>query len=291
QLNAGFWGDEECKALAALDFDTLECGPDGSFEIILSAAPHEGNWIKLDPAARNVVIQVREAWIDWENETGSEMHIECLDRSPDASIDLPEDEVANRIRKAARFVDANIAFIFSSNAAVTAHGGYKSETFGLLSLVEPKDRTDQGGNPEAYYIDYVYDIQPGEALIIENEMPEAMYWSIQLSTMFWQNLDHSYHQSSFNQLQAKPDADGKIRLVLSLEDPGVANWIDAQQPGMGMAQWRWYRTERCAIPTVRKVALADLRDELPADTRMVTLAERDEALRRRTRSSLRRYGF
>lgn len=291
QLNAGFWGDEECKALAALDLDRIEYGPGGTFEIILSPERHEGNWIKLNPKARNIVIQVREIWVDWEKETGSELHIECLDRLEDAIVDLDEEEVADRIRKAARFIDNNIAFILRSNAAVTEHGGYKSDRFGLLSLIAPKDRTDQGGNPEAYYIDHFYDIQPGEALIIECAMPQTMYWSIQLSTMFWQNLDHTYRQSSLNQLQALADHDGKVRIVLSLEDPGVANWLDAQQPGMGLAQWRWYRTDRCEIPTVRKVALADLAQELPAGTRMVTPAERAEAVRRRERSSLRRYGF
>lgn len=291
QLNAGFWGDEECKALAALDLDTIEYGPDGSFEIILSPKPHSGNWIKLDPAVRNVVIQVREIWGDWENETGSEMHIECLDRAPGASTHLTEDEVAERIRKCARFVDNNVAFILRSNAAVRENGGYLSDTFGPLSLIPPKDRTDQGGNPEAYYLDYFYDMQPGEAYIIECDLPKTMYWSIQLSTMYWANIDHTYRQSSFNQYQAKPDADGKIRLVLSLEDPGVANWIDAQQPGMGLAQWRYYRTDECVLPTVRKVPLARLREELPADTRLVDPAQRAADLRWRERASLHRYGF
>lgn len=291
QFNAGFWGDESSRNIANIDFANLEYGPDGEFELILSADPHPGNWVKLDRDASNIVMNMREAWIDWENETGTEIHVECLDRTPDASTVMDLEEVALRIEKAARFINHHVEFCFNSTKVVVERGGCNSDTFVPLSLLDPQERGDRGGNPEAHYLDYIYDIQPGEAIIIENEMPEALYWSIQLSDYWWGNLDYSHHFSALNDRQARRCADGRMRIVLSLEDPGVPNWLDAQDAGTGMAQWRWYRTERCAIPSVKKVPLAELRNHLPADTPVVTPEERAEALRRRRDASLARYGF
>ncbi|MBV9843308.1 MAG: DUF1214 domain-containing protein [Sphingomonadaceae bacterium] len=291
QFNAGFWGDESSKNIANLDFDTIEYGPDGAFEVILSADRHEGNWVKLDRDAHNIVINMRETSLDWEGEIGTDIRIECLDRDPRARILMDEDEVALRIEKAARFIAYHIDFSFNSTKIIVDRGGRDGDVFAFLSLDAPEVIGDKGGNPEAVYLDYIYDIQPGEAYIIESEMPDALYWSLQLSDYWWHNLDYSHHQSALNDKQARRDADGKIRLVLSLEDPGVPNWIDAQDPGVGMAQWRWYRTEKRVVPTVRKVPLAQLRDHLPADTPYVFAEERQATLLRRRDASLRRYGF
>ncbi|MBV9841903.1 MAG: DUF1214 domain-containing protein [Sphingomonadaceae bacterium] len=291
QFNAGFWGDESSKNIANLDFDTIEYGPDGTFEVILSPEPHGGNWVKLDRAAPHIVINMREVSLDWESEILTDIRIECLDRAPDARIVMDEDEVALRIEKAARFIAHHIDFSIGSTRVIVDRGGRESRTFAPLSLEKPQEVGDKGGNPEAHYLDYIYDIRPSEAYVIECEIPKALYWSLQLSDFWWHNLDYSHHQSALNDRQARRDADGKIRLVLSLEDPGVPNWIDAQDPGVGLAQWRWYRTERCAVPTVTKVPLADLRDHLPPDTPHVTPQQREETLERRRRASLRRYGF
>ena len=59
--------------------DDFELGPDGEFEIILSAEPHEGNWLPLDEDATMLV--VRHFFYDWEHEVPVTMSIEPLSAS------------------------------------------------------------------------------------------------------------------------------------------------------------------------------------------------------------------
>ena len=56
--------------------DEFELGPDGEFEIVLSAEPHEGNWLPLDEGATMLV--VRHFFYDWEHEVPVTMSIEPL---------------------------------------------------------------------------------------------------------------------------------------------------------------------------------------------------------------------
>ena len=140
----------------------------------------------------------------------------------------------------------------------------------------------------------VYDIAPGEALIVETEIPQARYWSIQMNDLWWQTTDYAHHQSSLNGHQAHVDADGRVRVVIAREDPGVPNWIDPVIPGRGIAQWRWYLADRHPVPSVTKVAVADVRKHLAEDTPTVTPAERrvaDRAAQARRARPLRLLTF
>ena len=105
----------------------------------------------------------------------------------------------------------------------------------------------------------IYDIAPGEALVVETEIPQARYWSIQMNDMWWQTTDYTHHQSSLNGHQARVDADGRVRMVISRDDPGVPNWIDPVIPGIGIAQWRWYLSDRHPLPSVTNMNVHDLR--------------------------------
>jgi hypothetical protein len=91
--------------------------------------------------------------------------------------------------------------------------------------------------------------------------------------------------------QVRLDADGKVRLVLSRADPGVPNWLDPVDNPAGLAQWRWYLTGGMPTPVVHKVPFAELRSHLPADTPVVTPAERQAAIAARRRAVLGRFGF
>jgi hypothetical protein len=98
-----------------------------------------------------------------------------------------------------------------------------------------------------------------------------------------------YRQSSLNGHQARIDADGKFRAVLSHQDPGVYNWLDSGGNLYGMLIGRWYRCSSHPTPTVTKVKLADLCTHLPACVTFTTEEERACMLReRRIGGQLRR---
>jgi len=72
-----------------------------------------------------------------------------------------------------------------------------------------------------------------------------------------------------------------MRIVVSAQDPGVPNWLDTAGYASGAIQGRWTDCDATPVPSVRKVALADIRQQLPADTPTVTPAQREKTVRDR----------
>ena len=89
--------------------------------------------------------------------------------------------------------------------------------------------------------------------------------------------------------QAVLDSDGKFRIVLSVEDPGVPNWLDPVGNLKGYLVNRWV-PHRTAVPEARKIKLAELSIICPP-THRVLHRERAAAMRERGRAGQRRYGY
>lgn len=286
QMQRGWWGDDfKNSHLGNFDFDDFEVESDGSFEIMASPVAHKGNWIPLDPKVPNIVMNFREIFGDWEKDRGAQMYIETLDRRPDEGIVIGEDEMVERLRGAAGLIR------YYATDFVHEYTGRILDKVGTnkLWLYPVNAANDLGGNPQACYIQMVYDLRPDEALIIETEIPRNVrYWSFQLGDVWFQTIDFTYFQSSLNDRQALLDADGKCRCVLSHGDPGVPNWIDCSDLDYGVAQWRWYLADTHPVPTTRKVPLTEVRKYLPADTPAVSAELRRTQLDRRARASLGR---
>jgi hypothetical protein len=119
-------------------------------------------------------------------------------------------------------------------------------------------------------------------LILEAEVPQScVYWSTILTNDLFETTDWYNHQSSLNGTQAIVDSDGVFRAVISEKDPGVPNWLDTAGYRSGSIQGRWNGCSEQPVPSVRKVAFADLRRLLPQDTKLITPAERDKNIRDR----------
>jgi hypothetical protein len=163
---------------------------------------------------------------------------------------------------------------------------------GLVNKMGLHDLSDLGNSgewPQAYF-ECIFDLQPGEALILETELPEKRhYWNVQVADGLWNQVELVYRQSSLNGLQAAIDTDGKFRAVLSPEDPGIHNWLDTGGNLFGSLVGRWYRCSSHPTPTVTKVRLKDLEQHLPRSTPRITPDQRASQLRtRRIGAQLRR---
>ena len=152
------------------------------------------------------------------------------------------------------------------------------------NVLELSGFEDMGNSPEwpQKYWRGVFDIQPGEALIIETELPKkCKYWNVQINDILWNQVEFAYRQSSLNGHQARLDMDGKFRAVLALEDPGVPNWLDSGGFQIGTVIGRWHGANSYPLPGIRKVPVRDVRRYLPSDTPRVSPAEREKVLRER----------
>ena len=90
-------------------------------------------------------------------------------------------------------------------------------------------------------------------------------------------------------LIALVDGDGWFRGVVSKQDPGVPNWLAKADYPWGILQARFYRANQYPEATVTKVPVADVRKHLPADTPVISAADRAAQLRiRREGAQLRR---
>jgi hypothetical protein len=290
QAQRGFWGDANQTRLGNWDFDDFEIAADGSFEIIACAQRpsgngQSGNWMELDPAASNITVMVREAFYDWSAERGLELSIELLDREAVEPVVHSEAEMNRRLRAAGYLVQFTVDFFLKYNDRILQEAGGVNAFY----VTPMQSSNNVGGNPRAGYMQMMYDIKPGEALIIEVDVPQARYWSAHLMDMWWQTTDYAYHHSSLNGHQARVDADGKVRIVLSIEDPGVPNWLDPVDNSRGIVQWRWYLADRHPTPVVKSVPLTEVRRHLPERTPSVTPAERHLDVRARTAFVRRNY--
>lgn len=287
QVFRGFWGDDLQGDLGHLDFDDLPRDEHGRFEFFLGPTPPTDaqgkTWIRLDPEAHNIMLALREVAYDWERDSTMEVHIEMIDRPHTASMLVDEAELASRIDRAGRF--ATMCWKLASGQLRRAQSEQKRNEF----AANP-EAGKHGGNPLASYVQMTYELGEQDALIIELPIVEARYWGLQMGSVWTQTTDYSYHQSSLNGAQACVDVDGRVRIVVSLQDPGVPNWLDPVGVPVGVVMLRWYKSVSALVPDVTRTTLSTLRERLPAETPRVSPQQRRDVLERRRGASLRRYG-
>lgn len=259
--------------------DELEIDPDGNFEVVLSADEQSGNWMRIE--GDHPTLTVRHFFYDWDTEVASSLRIERLSGAvePRARSVDPDVAVSRQLVALGDFVQDNLAFFLHFGAAPPPNG-----------FLPPIDRTDIGAAAENKPVIGRWELRTGEALIVEVEPPEGIYWSFSIGNPWWETIHYGRHQSSLNAHQAVVDSDGLVRVVLCAEDPGVANWLDTAGYSNGPIILRCVRTKTAPTPTTRLVPFDDIRAELPSDTTTVTPDERTSILAARRRAVHERFG-
>lgn len=262
-----------------IDNTQMVFAPNGDFELIFSVerpVGYAGNWAPIHPEASGMMVRFRS--YDWENEIDPVMSIECIEPvSPKPRL-TPEEIIA-RIREMSKFPARKTRSYYRMQNGVKERVG-----FNVFEPVRYK-----GALAKQVYWPACFQLDDGEALIIETDLPERRpYWNIQLNDPYFNALEYVYRLSSLNGHTAKVSTDGKFRAVIALDDPGVPNWLDPAGYGEGGIYGRWYDCDSSPTPIIKRVKLAELRDHLPADTLAVTPGERAEELRRRVRACQRR---
>ncbi|WP_207544202.1 DUF1214 domain-containing protein [Mycobacterium alsense] len=259
--------------------DELEVDADGNFEVVLSASERAGNWMRI--AGEHPTLTVRHFFYDWDNEVASSLRIERLGEPVEATrppLDAGR-ALTRQLVALGDFVRDNLSFFLQFGAAAPANG-----------FLPPIDRTDMGAAAENRPVIGRWELRAGEALIVEVEPPEGIYWSFSVGNPWWETIHYGRHQSSLNAHQAAVDSDGLVRVVLCAEDPGIANWLDTAGHSNGPVILRCVRTTTAPTPRARVVPSEDIRAELPSDTAEVTAEQRASILAARRRAVHERFG-
>jgi hypothetical protein len=136
-----------------------------------------------------------------------------------------------------------------------------------------------------------WELGSDEALILEVEPPQGVYWSFSLGNPWWETIHYGRHQSSLNAHQTVVDADGLVRVTVCGRDPGVANWLDTAGFSNGAMILRCVRTTTAPTPRARVVAFDEIAAALPADTTRISVDERASILERRRRAVHERFAL
>ncbi len=258
--------------------DDLEVGADGSFEAILSADEHDGNWLRL--TGDHPTLTVRNFLYDWDSEVPASLRIERIgdEVAPAArSVEL-DASVSRQLHALGDFVYDNLKFFLDFGAMPPANG-----------FIPPMDMTEMGAAAENRPVIGRFELDPDEALILEVLPPDGVYWSISLGNPWLETIHYGRHQSSLNGHQAVIDPDGIFRAVLSAADPGVANWLDTAGHSNGAMLLRCVRTETAPVPDTRVVKVGDVLSALPSHTTMTTPEERAHVIEARRRAVHERF--
>jgi hypothetical protein len=223
--------------------DDLLVEPDGTVTIHVSATEKPGNWLPL--AEDSTMIVLRESYLDRTTEVPGSYRIERVGgHAPPEPLD-PKHLVRSLQR-----------------AAMGVHG--TAATFAAWSelfMTRPNELPDwgqemfqkAGGDPEIFYLHGYWELQPGQAWVIETEVPDAPYWNFQLSNWWMESLDWE-RRITVNKHTAALE-DGRLRIVVADKDPGYGNWIDTSGHTSGTALLRWVGADSHPLPTCRVVDL------------------------------------
>jgi hypothetical protein len=124
-----------------------------------------------------------------------------------------------------------------------------------------------------------------EALVATITQGDADYFVFPWTDPWMITTEPGNSQVSLNNIQASVNDNGTYTFVVSLEDPGVYNWINTTGLTEGTAMVRWQGLSDDATSSsnppaiVAQVAqLSELKSILPSETRFVTTEERSQQL-------------
>ncbi len=245
----GYGGGGGLPLTGRLDSTELSLGPDGSFQIAVSCAPREGNWLPMEPGSGLLI--VRQTFLDRRRESPCRLSIE---RVGGDGLPSPLSPAAlDGGLKAAGALAAGVPLFFARWA-----GRFRRRP-NELPRMDPQVSTAAGGDPEIAYYHGYWQLGPQEALVIEVTPPECAYWNFQLNNHWMESLDYRYFRIHLNRHTARYGPDGSVRIVVAREDPGVDNWIDTAGHAFGTMCLRWVRAASHPQPRTRVVRLAEIR--------------------------------
>jgi hypothetical protein len=290
QVLSGVFGEPGVRNVSNHDWANFKIAQDGRFEVMISATEHPGNWIKLDPSLGYQFLHIRRSLTDW-NGTVGELQLERTSEIAENHYDADEfDEsaMAARIRRATLFVrylvkdfNLNLYDMYLGNA------GKRKNVLTLL----PGTVTSQVGSPSNNTAMAIFELAPDEALVLElDEVPNGAYWSFQLGDVWSRSLDFANRMSTLNDREIQVDDDGKVRVVVTHTDPGIANWLDPCGRVEGTVVFRNYRSRSAPVPASRVVKVKELATVLPKTTRRITREERQRIIEKRRAGQRKIYG-
>ena len=238
--------DGTMASTGEIEFADMTFGPDGTFEIHVSREPKPGNWLPL--ADDSTLLIVRQTFDDKAVQVPADIRVERVSQGPAVPALLTPEAIGQQLMAAAAWTrgTANTFANWSEWFKATPNRFYDApqEIFWKA-----------GGDPNIWYGHFYYELQPGEALVIETPVPECRMWNLQIDNWWMESLDHVHQKVWINNSKARTEDDGRVIVVCADADPGFGNWVDIAGHRSGTGLWRWFNAAEPLVPQMRVVKI------------------------------------
>lgn len=229
--------------------DGLRADADGNFTLIASVerpADPGAAWLPLAPDSS--MPHIRQTFLDRRAETPASVAIERIGPGPAVPAPLDPDQLARRMMATADFV-VGTSRLFAGWAEKFMAAPNELRDWGQDMFVKA------GGDPAIFYVHGYWRLAPGEALVIDTDVPACEHWNLQVNNWWMESLDYRYLNAHVNKGNARLNDDGTATIVIADRDPGFGNWLTTAGHDQGFALLRWVRAAGHPIPTTRIVRL------------------------------------
>lgn len=299
-----------------LTLDERDVSPDGSFVITVSGAaatPGQRNHLQL--TSSSTLIAARNTLGDWAVEEPMELEVQRVSGPPNSLFaqlggfvllgSLVNDNpllasLASLIPPLA-IAEAPIVRGTLTALLMIVRGANQEAKYMALATTDPATgelRPPNVMTPPASNAEFLanqlqsngyFQLDDDEALVLTIDPASAGFFTVPVYNDWTITGDYWNQQTSLNNYQSVRNLDGTYTMVVSPTDPLVRNWVSTGGLNQGIISMRFQNLDPDSpdTPSVisRVVKIADLRDDLPADTVFVTPEERA------TQLAVRKAGF
>lgn len=259
----------------------LESAWDGSFELYIGGPKRAGNWLPTTPGSRKLFLR---QGFDRLDEIPARMRIERIGMTEPRPLPTPDDLIAS--------MDWAGKFVVGLMDDWPDHSHNYSPFCDPINVKRfPPDPSEDGSADQKrgrMVAHLIWELASDEALIIEFDSHDG-FWMIANMGVFFNSMDYLYRPISYTPSRAKVDSDGKVRLILSHDDPGYHNWMDTQRFDRGNTTYRNLMSTRTTSFRTQLVKARDLAEALPADSARISPEERVAQLHARFDGIRQRY--
>ena len=299
-----------------LTLDDLDVSPDGSFVITVSGAaatPGQRNHLQL--TSSSTLIAARNTLGDWAVEEPMELEVQRVSGPPNSLFaqlggfvllgSLVNDNplLASLASLIPPLAIAEAPIVRGSLTALLmiVRGANQEAKYMALATTDPATgelRPPNVMTPPASNAEFLanqlqsngyFQLDDDEALVLTIDPASAGFFTVPVYNDWTITGDYWNQQTSLNNDQSVANLDGTYTMVVSPTDPLVRNWVSTGGLNQGIISMRFQNLDPDSpdTPTVgsQVVKIADLRDDLPADTVFVTPEQRAAQL------AVRKAGF
>lgn len=264
------------NTVAHLSGSDLVIDADGSYAITVNSTSADNQTNHIQSTSSAVQLLIRNNLGNWGTQKPDNLTVELVDDNSSQSA-LTEAEII-------------LTAIWNLQESIVDYGvgalGIKTSLNKVNTLSTPSQSSTLGTLTTQASSFGHFNLTDDEALVATVTQGDADYFVFPLTNP-WMITTDPGSQISLNNEQAVANSNGTYTFVISVEDPGVYNWLNTTglHEGTIMVRWQGLPTSSSSSTSVavdvQVVALSDLASVLPSETRYVTAEERESLLAQR----------